>query len=184
MTERASGQGLPGVTVIVKGQPTIGTSTNAEGSYTLSVPTTATTLVFSFIGYTSVEQAVGSGTNINAALATDAKQLGEVVVTGALGIQRQAREVGYATATLDTKEILQSRPTNVVNGLAGKVSGLQVQTISAGVNPTVRVTLRGSRSLTGNNEALIVYRRRYFAQRGTRSPEPQRHRRHFGAEGG
>ena len=45
VTERASGQGLPGVTVIVKGQPTIGTSTNAEGSYTLSVPTTATTLV-------------------------------------------------------------------------------------------------------------------------------------------
>ena len=156
VTERASGQGLPGVTVIVKGQPTIGTSTNADGAYTLSVPTTASTLVFSFIGYTSVEQAIGSGASINAALATDAKQLGEVVVTGALGIQRQAQEVGYATATLDTKEILQSRPTNVVNGLTAKVSGLQVQTLSAGVNPTVRVTLRGSRSLTGNNEALIV----------------------------
>lgn len=156
VTERASGQGLPGVTVIVKGQPTIGTSTNAEGAYTLSVPPTATTLVFSFIGYTAAEQAVGNGTNINAALATDAKQLGEVVVTGALGIQRQSQEVGYATATLDTKEILQSRPTNVVNGLTAKVSGLQVQTLSAGVNPTVRVTLRGSRSLTGNNEALIV----------------------------
>ena len=156
VTERASGQGLPGVTVIVKGQPTIGTSTNADGAYTLSVPTTATTLVFSFIGYTSVEQAVGNGANINVALATDAKQLGEVVVTGALGIQRQEQQVGYATATLDTKEVTQARPTNVVSGLAGKVSGLQIQTLNSGVNPTPRVTLRGSRSLTGNNEALIV----------------------------
>ena len=156
VTERASGQGLPGVTVIVKGQPTIGTSTNADGAYTLSVPTTATTLVFSFIGYTSVEQPIGNGANINAALATDAKQLGEVVVTGALGVQRQEREVGYATATLDTKEVTQARPTNITNGLSGKVSGLQVQTLGSGVNPTVRVTLRGTRSLTGNNEALIV----------------------------
>lgn len=156
VTERASGQGLPGVTVIVKGQPTIGTSTNSDGAYTLSVPTTATTLVFSFIGYTSVEQPIGNGTNINAALATDAKQLGEVVVTGALGIQRQEREVGYATATLDTKEVTQARVNNVTNGLAGKVSGLQIQTLNSGINPTVRVTLRGSRSLTGNNEALIV----------------------------
>ncbi|WP_223648465.1 SusC/RagA family TonB-linked outer membrane protein [Hymenobacter psoromatis] len=156
VTERASGQGLPGVTVIVKGQPTIGTSTNADGAYTLSVPTTATTLVFSFIGYTLIEQAIGNGANINAALATDAKQLGEVVVTGALGIQRQEQQVGYATATLDTKEVTQARPTNVVSGLAGKVSGLQIQTTNSGINPTPRVTLRGSRSLTGNNEALIV----------------------------
>jgi len=154
VTDRANGQGLPGVGVIVKGT-TIGTSTNVDGAYSLSVPASATTLSFQFIGYTTIEQPIRAGA-INVALAPDAKQLGEVVVTGALGIQRQEREVGYATATLDTKEIVQARPTNVVNGLAGKVSGLQVQTLSNGVNPTVQVTLRGSRSLTGNNQALIV----------------------------
>jgi TonB-linked SusC/RagA family outer membrane protein len=154
VTDRANNQGLPGVTVLVKGT-TLGTATGNDGTFTLSVPATATTLVLSYLGYTSVEQPIGSGP-INVSLVTDAKQIGEVVVTGALGIQRQEREVGYATATLDTKELTQARPTNIVNGLAGKVSGLQVQTLSSGVNPQVRITLRGTRSITGNNEALVV----------------------------
>lgn len=155
VTDRASGQGLPGATVLVKGT-TVGASTNADGSFTLSVPATATTLTFSSIGYTTVEQPIGADNTYNVALATDAKELGEVVVTGALGIQRQQQQVGYATATLDSKELTQARVTNVANGLAGKVSGLQIQTLSSSVNPTPRVTLRGSRSLTGNNEALVV----------------------------
>ncbi|HET9502323.1 MAG TPA: SusC/RagA family TonB-linked outer membrane protein [Hymenobacter sp.] len=154
VTDRANGQGLPGVTVLVKGT-TLGTATSNDGTFTLSVPSTANTLVFSFIGFKPSEQPIGNGP-VNVALESDIQQIGEVVVTGALGIQRQEREVGYATATLDTKELTQARPTNVVNGLAGKVSGLQVQTISAGINPQVRITLRGTRSITGNNEALIV----------------------------
>jgi len=155
VTDRANGQGLPGVTVLVKGT-TIGASTNADGGYVISVPTSATTLSFSSIGYLAVERPIGTASTISVALSTDAKQLGEVVVTGALGIQRQERQVGYATATLNTAELTQARVTNVTNGLAGKVSGLQIQTTNNGVNPNVRVTLRGSRSLTGNNEALIV----------------------------
>jgi len=154
VTDRANGQGLPGVGVIVKGT-TIGTSTNVDGAYSLSVPASATTLSFQFIGYTTIEQPIRAGA-VNVALAPDAKQLGEVVVTGALGLQRQEREVGYATATLDSKEVTQARPTNFVSGLAGKVSGLQIQTLNNGVNATPRVTLRGTRSLLGNNEALIV----------------------------
>ena len=154
VTDRANSEGLPGVTVLVKGT-TIGVSTNENGNYVINAPASATTLVFSSIGYVSVEQPISSST-INVSLGTDSKQLGEVVVTGALGIQRQERQVGYATATLDTKEITQARVANVANGLAGKVSGLQIQTTNNGVNPNVRVTLRGSRSLTGNNEALIV----------------------------
>ena len=155
VTDRANGQGLPGATVLVKGT-TVGASTNADGSFSLSVPTTATTLTFSSIGYTSVEKTIGADATYDIALASDVKQLGEVVVTGALGIQRQEREVGYATATIDAKELNQARPTNFVNGLAGKVSGLQIQTLNNSVGATPRVTLRGSRSLLGNNEALIV----------------------------
>jgi TonB-linked SusC/RagA family outer membrane protein len=155
VTDRASGQGLPGATVLVKGT-TIGASTNADGSFSLSVPSSATTLSISSIGYASIDQPIGSNTTFNVSLASDIKTLGEVVVTGALGVQRQSREIGYATATLDTKEINQARVTNVTNGLAGKVSGLQIQTLSNGINPSVRVTLRGSRSATGENQALIV----------------------------
>ncbi|MBF9142128.1 SusC/RagA family TonB-linked outer membrane protein [Hymenobacter properus] len=155
VTDRASGQGLPGATVLVKGT-TVGASTNADGAFSLSVPSSATTLTISSIGYASVDQAIGSSATYTVALAPDVKQLGEVVVTGALGIQRQSGQVGYATATLDTKEINQARVTNVTNGLAGKVSGLQIQTVNSGINPQVRVTLRGNRSLLGNNEALIV----------------------------
>ncbi|HEX8504797.1 MAG TPA: carboxypeptidase-like regulatory domain-containing protein, partial [Hymenobacter sp.] len=155
VTDRSNGQGLPGATVIVKGT-TVGASTNADGSFSLSVPASATTLTISSIGYASVDQPIGADASYTVALVPDVKQLGEVVVTGALGIQRQQQQVGYATATLDSKELTQARVTNVANGLAGKVSGLQIQTLNAGVNPSPRVTLRGSRSLTGNNEALIV----------------------------
>lgn len=154
VTDRANGQGLPGVTVLAVGT-NVGTSTNADGNFSLNVPNSVTTLSFSFVGFTTVQQPIGSGT-VNVALATDARELGEVVVTGALGIQRQQQQVGYATASLDSKELTQARVTNVANGLAGKVSGLQIQTLNNGVNPSPRVTLRGSRSLTGNNEALIV----------------------------
>ena len=155
VTDRSNGQGLPGVTVLVKGT-TVGVSTNVDGNFTLDVPASATTLSISSIGYVTVEQPIGSNATFSVSLVADAKQLGEVVVTGALGIQRQAREVGYATATLDSKELTQARPTNFVNGLAGKVSGLQIQTTDNSVNATPRVTLRGNRSLLGNNEALIV----------------------------
>jgi TonB-linked SusC/RagA family outer membrane protein len=155
VTDRANGQGLPGVTVLVKGT-TVGVSTNVDGSFSLDVPASATTLSISSVGFVTVEQPIGSSSTFNISLAPDAKQLGEVVVTGALGIQRQQQQVGYATATIDTKELTQVRATNVVNGLTGKVSGLQIQNINNGVNPTPRVTLRGSRSLTGNNEALVV----------------------------
>jgi TonB-linked SusC/RagA family outer membrane protein len=155
VTDRANGQGLPGVTVLVKGT-TIGASTNSDGTYTLSVPASATTLTFSSIGYTPVERAIGTASSIDIGLASDTKTLGEVVVTGALGVQRQARELGYSTATIKSAEINQARVTNVTNGLAGKVSGLQIQTLSNGINPQVRVTLRGTRSLTGDNTALIV----------------------------
>ncbi|WP_026351567.1 SusC/RagA family TonB-linked outer membrane protein [Hymenobacter aerophilus] len=155
VTDRATGQGLPGVTVLVKGT-TVGVSTNADGTYTISAPASATALTFSSIGFVGVERPIGTASTIDIGLSTDAKVLGEVVVTGALGIQRQEQQVGYATATLDTKEITQARPTNVVNGLTGKVSGLQIQNTNNGVNATPRVTLRGTRSLLGNNEALIV----------------------------
>jgi len=84
------------------------------------------------------------------------QQLGEVVVTGALGIKTQARQLGYATATVDNKLLTEGKSTNVATALEGKVSGLQVNTTDNGVNPSTRIVLRGNRSITGNNQALLV----------------------------
>jgi len=94
VTDASTGQGLPGVTVLVKGT-TLGTSTDFDGKYSLSVPATARTLVFNYIGYATVEQPITSNHVVNAQLAVDAKQLSEVVVTG-LGRSVEKRNLGYA----------------------------------------------------------------------------------------
>lgn len=151
--DRTTNEGLPGVTVLAKGTQ-IGGATNADGTFSLSVPASATTLRFSSVGYVAFDQPITNG-SMTVSLVADAKQLGEVVVT-ALGVQRQAKEIGYATTSIQAEELNQARVTNVTNGLTGKVAGLQIQTLSAGINPSVRVTLRGTRSLTGDNQALIV----------------------------
>ena len=83
-------------------------------------------------------------------------QLTEVVITTAFGIKRQAKAVGYSTATVTGNELNQAKVINPVTGLTGKVSGLQIQLSDNSVNPQVRVTLRGNRSILGNNQALVV----------------------------
>ena len=74
----------------------------------------------------------------------------------AFGVQRQAKELGYATATVSAKDINVAQPIDAVNGLTGKVSGLQVNTVNNQIFAPTRITLRGNRSLTGNNQPLTI----------------------------
>ncbi|HEX8315542.1 MAG TPA: TonB-dependent receptor plug domain-containing protein, partial [Flavisolibacter sp.] len=97
-----------------------------------------------------------SGATASFTLATSNQQLTEVVVTTALGQQRQAKELGYSTARVRGQEVTQSKPVNLQNGLTGKVSGLNVQTVNSGVFENTRITLRGIRSLTGNNQPMLI----------------------------
>ncbi|WP_207536383.1 SusC/RagA family TonB-linked outer membrane protein [Desertivirga arenae] len=154
VTDKGDGLPLPGVSIRVKGGTT-GTQTNANGKYTLRIPGDNTTIVFSYIGYANSEVNTGSRTVVDVALGTDAKQLGEVVVT-ALGIERQKKELGYAATTITGENLTNANAVNAINGLQGKVSGLNVTTISSSVNEEVRITMRGMRSLTGNNDPLLV----------------------------
>ncbi|WP_299825824.1 SusC/RagA family TonB-linked outer membrane protein [uncultured Pontibacter sp.] len=154
VTDASNNQPLPGVTVVVKGTGA-GTATSADGNYTLNVPEGGNTLVFSFIGYQTIERAIGNAANINVSLPIDSKQLQEVVVT-ALGVERQKKEVGYATTTVTDKVITRANPVNVANGLQGKVSGLNITSVNNGVFENVRINLRGIRSLTGNNNPLLL----------------------------
>lgn len=153
VTDAANGQGLPGVTVLVKGT-TIGASTSADGSYTLSIPASATTLTFSFIGYTSSEKSIGSASTVNVALATDTKQLGEVVVT-ALGVERTRNSLPFSATQIEGENITVARNPNAVNGLSGKVAGLNIQQ-NNGLGGSSNVVIRGTKSLFGNNQALFV----------------------------
>ncbi|OON69136.1 SusC/RagA family TonB-linked outer membrane protein [Hymenobacter sp. CRA2] len=153
VTDATNGQGLPGVTVIVKGT-TNGTSTNAEGSFSLEVPAGAT-VSFSSIGYRTIERVVGNSSVIDVALGTDTRQLSEVVVT-AVGIERQEKSLGYSVDVISNRSLTQGKETNPIAALQGKVAGVQITRSSGGVNSSQRITLRGQRSLQQDNQPLFV----------------------------
>lgn len=147
---------LPGVSVVVKGT-TIGVTTNGQGIFSLNVPSKNSVISFSFIGYIK-KDTVAKGSTLNVTLSPDSKQLQEVVVTTALGIKRKAKELGYATQTISAKDITTARPTNLAQGLTGKIAGLQITQANNQIDAgdQIRIVLRGNRSFVGNNQALLV----------------------------
>ncbi|UOQ72078.1 SusC/RagA family TonB-linked outer membrane protein [Hymenobacter cellulosilyticus] len=153
VTDQANGQGLPGVTVLVKGT-TIGASTNADGTYSLSVPASATTLSFTSIGYTATERPIGASSTIDIGLATDTKQIGEVVVT-ALGVERTRNSLPYSATQVEGNDITKARNPNFINSLSGKVAGVNIKQNNT-LGGSTNVVIRGQKSLYGNNQALFV----------------------------
>src|SRR5579872_4558019 len=147
------GQPVPFATVRVKGSKA-GTSADADGYFTIKAKD-GDLLSVSGTGITVKEQPVAGNGQVAITVTRKETNLSEVVVT-ALGVQRQARDLGYATAKINTDELTQAKVTNVGTGLAAKVSGMQVNLVNNGVKPDVRITLRGNRSILGNNEALLV----------------------------
>ncbi len=145
---------IPGVTVVVKGT-TIGAITDADGKYSITVPTTATTLIFTYIGMKSQEVEIAGRTVIDGILESELVGLNEVIVT-ALGIKREKREVTYQTQKLGSEDLAAAQPTRAAEGLAGKVAGLQINVQDNSVNPTTQITLRGFRSISSSNQALVV----------------------------
>ncbi|MDD3913906.1 MAG: SusC/RagA family TonB-linked outer membrane protein [Bacteroidales bacterium] len=144
---------LPGVTVQIKGQ-TKGTITDFNGNYSLQVDADAS-LVFSYVGYEAMTVPIQGKLVLDVILKPDAQLLGEVVIT-AMGIQRQKRELGYATDEVGGDVLARSGAGNVINALSGRSAGVQI------INPTgveggsSRITIRGNNSITGNNQPLIV----------------------------
>lgn len=128
VTSSEDGSDLPGVSVILKGTNT-GTTTDADGKYSINVSDANATLVFSFIGYTTQEIAVASQTVINVALVTDFQQLSEVVVVG-YGTQQKITLTG-AVANIKGDEMLRTKNENPQNMLTGRVAGVRVWQRSA-----------------------------------------------------
>lgn len=155
VTEAKTGLGMIGVSVLLKGSEGVGTITDYEGYYELEVPGSDAVLVFSFLGYETIEGVVGNATSLDIALTESAQQLDEVVIT-ALGIKRQKREVGYSTENFDGEEILLSNAPNVVNALSGKSAGVQIANTNGVDGGTTRIVVRGNNNITGNNQPLII----------------------------
>ena len=149
-----NGSGLPGLSILIKGTSK-GTSTDINGSFQLEVPTTETVLIFKYLGYETKEVLVGNQTNLEISLKPENKSLTEVVVT-ALGIKKQSKSVGYATASVGTDEMTLNRTANFMNALQGKMAGVNITPLGSGPAGTSKIRIRGQSSFGGNNSPLIV----------------------------
>ena len=147
------GETLIGANILIKGT-TSGAITDFDGKYELTVPNDETILVVSYTGYSSQEVSVGNKEVIDITLKSSV-DLSEVVVT-ALGVKREEKALGYSVQNLRADQIAKVKPTNVVNALAGKVSGVYISGSAAGPTASANINIRGAASLLGNNQPLFV----------------------------
>jgi TonB-linked SusC/RagA family outer membrane protein len=146
-----AGMPLPGVSVLVKGDKT-GTQTGFDGAYTIKAKP-SDVLVFSYIGMKTQER-TASSTSIFVKLMDDSQQLNEVVVT-ALGVKRDKKSLGYSSQQITAEQVNNVPTTNFINNLSGKVAGLEIKA-NSNFGGSTNIVLRGVKSITGNNQALIV----------------------------
>ncbi|MCW3080891.1 SusC/RagA family TonB-linked outer membrane protein [Segetibacter sp.] len=143
---------LSGVSVVVSGSNQ-GTTTDSKGDYSISAPSNGT-LVFTSIGFGVQNINIQGKSVIDLQLSSDAKTLNTVVVT-ALGLQRSSKSITYATQNVSGEELNRVKSPNLINALAGKAAGVVI-TAGNGPGSSSRVLLRGSKSITGNNQPLYV----------------------------
>ncbi|MCF0063959.1 SusC/RagA family TonB-linked outer membrane protein [Dyadobacter chenwenxiniae] len=144
---------LPGASILIKGTSR-GSTTDANGEFTISAPSGAT-LVVSFIGYKTLELPVGNKTTLDITLEQDATQFSEIVVT-ALGIAREKKALGYSVQEVSGKTLTQARETNLVNSLSGRLAGVQVTNSNGAPGSSSRMIIRGASSIGSNNQPLFV----------------------------
>ncbi len=154
VTSADDGSPLPGVTVVIKGS-TAGTITDEKGNYSITVSGNDAVLQFSFVGFATQDVTVGDQSVINVQMRPSNIAVQEVVVTS-LGIKKEKKRIAYAAQNVNTKSLAEVGELNVANSIVGKVSGLDLVQSSSGVGSASRILLRGNRSITGNNQPLIV----------------------------
>jgi iron complex outermembrane receptor protein len=147
------GAPVAGASVTVKGTKN-GVNTNADGAFTISVSPTATTLVFSSVGFTSQEISIGGQTNITVALATTSSNLNEVVVVG-YGTVRK-KDVTGSVASVQAKDFNQGTITSPDQLLQNKVAGLEITNNSGQPGSATTIVIRGNNSLRSANNPLYV----------------------------
>jgi TonB-linked SusC/RagA family outer membrane protein len=148
-----TGQPLPQATVLEKGTSN-GTSTDTDGRFSLQLTKTNSTLIFRFLGYTSLEELVGNRTTINVAMQPEVTSAGEVVVVG-YGTQK-AEAVTGSVGTLDASKIEQVPMTSFEQSLQGNIAGLQSTGIDGAPGSNTQIRIRGIGSITASSEPLYV----------------------------
>ena len=146
------GEPIIGASIIVKGTTT-GTVTNFDGTFSLDVPGSAKTLMISYIGMRSQEVAIKPTLQVR--LMADTQNLDEVVVT-AMGISKEKKALGYAVQDVKGEQLTQGANTSLTGALQGKVSGIDFTPSSGMPGASSKMTIRGSRSFTGDNTPLYV----------------------------
>lgn len=145
---------VPGASVAIQENLSVGTVTDVDGKFTLSVPANSSVIV-SFIGYKDAVVDVGSGDFFEIQLIPDTQMLKEVVVT-ALGITRESKSLGYAMQEIETESLQENKAVSVANMLQGKIAGVQISQSGSGMGGSTRIILRGLNSLSGANQPLWV----------------------------
>ncbi|MFC5411700.1 SusC/RagA family TonB-linked outer membrane protein [Larkinella bovis] len=153
VTASKDGQPLPGVSIVVKGT-TSGTSTDANGKYSVSASKNGT-LVFSFIGYKTQEIAIANRSVVDLTLDEEAGVLDEVVVT-AFGVSQEKKALGYATTVVNNESLVKAASPNFATALYGKAPGVVINATPGGATSAVSISIRGLTSITGNTQPLIV----------------------------
>jgi len=144
---------LPGVNIVVQGTTT-GTQTDFDGNYSIQA-SEGDQLLFTYIGQADVTRSVGADDTINVQMQEDAQALDEVVVT-ALGISREKKSLGYSTQVVEGDQLTETRNSNALNSISGKVAGVQVTNSTGSLGGSSRILIRGASSITQENKPLIV----------------------------
>jgi len=149
-----AGNPVLGVTIVVKGTH-IGVITDPDGNYTLDVPVNASELLFSFVGMKPAEELLKNRSIVNVMMYSNNLDVEEVVVS-ALGLRRAEKALTYATQTIRADDISRNRDLNFINGVSGKISGLEISKSAAGAGGSTKIVLRGNKSLSETSEPLFV----------------------------
>ena len=150
----AGGKPVAGATVAVKGKQAI-TTTNDAGKFSINAAGNDV-IVITSVGFTAKEVAVNNASSLAVTLEIDTQNLGEVIVTTALGINKEARRLGYSATNVKPEELTVNRTPNVMNALQGKVAGLNISSLGTGPGGTSKIRIRGQSAITGGGSPLIV----------------------------
>ena len=153
VTSADDGLPIPSVAVTVKGT-TLGTLTDLDGKYSITAPSGAQTMTFTFVGMKTATETIGTRTTIDVVMETDMLGLDEVVVT-ALGITREKKALGYSVSDVKGDAVANTRETNIVNALQGLAPGVQITRASSSVGSSSQILIRGIKSF-GDNQPLWV----------------------------
>ncbi len=155
VTNAETGEPVPGVSVVVKSQTTIGTTTDMDGNYQLEVPEGAQTLVFSFVGMQKLEEPINGRSTIDIAMQPSIEEMEEVVVT-AIGMEREAKKLGYTVSEVSGEDLEKSASQNPFSSLKGKIAGVQISQSAGTAGASSYIEIRGAASITGSNSPLYV----------------------------